>query len=714
MSAMPVAGVALLLVVAPVVADTEGVRLLAGFEPEEWSAKLGRWEYIGKPQLERVPAGWKGEKIESPDAVGDEGFQIIDGVPSSSRHMPGALMVPRHATQGRFAFRFLSQFREMGSWANLARLVQGKGGFPFAGELASEPGYDPFDWYFQRFCHVWRQAWNETTDWSGFDRLRFDVTSVGAPVILGVRVRDGVGPRINAGPTGIRTALGTFHVPADRTVTCDFPLAEMARTAELDLGKVHRYHIRINGLVEGRTPTDLFLDNIRLVTKEAAADGTIPVVPMDGEVRPFVRPVFARPPTPRNVAALERRSGPVEALGPVTIDAAPYGGFMNGYGHFGGSGTTYFQNLRRAVVAYDNDRLLFLMAGRTQPRGGRGGLLALRSTDGGASWTGLVPEDRDFTVLPWRLRANACADAAGDVYMIGTPNCDSYNEGQDINLHRLAFTGETWVDDRFAIIYQDGYKCPGWSRAVRLESGRIWAAWHDGFGGDFAKHSDDDGFTWQPCKDPRATDLPRPFYEPALADREKAEAPPPGILLWPATKVPGPILVPYRDGVAAVSIKGDAWAIHDGAAWQAPQKTALDPRGGIVSEALLGETHVFLAHTEPAGLVAARWIDNAWTKETIAEGNISESILTASGDCVFCLFCQVEEKDGAKVYQIRYRRWKAGAWEPAVTVTTETDPVNHIAAPVRCPPDYVAFLWDQRWTNAATRSWVRFVRLPNR
>ena len=68
----------------------------------------------------------------------------------------------------------------------------------------------------------------------------------------------------------------------------------------------------------------------------------------------------------------------------------------------------------------------------------------------------------------------------------------------------------------------------------------------------------------------------------------------------------------------------------------------------------------------------------------------------------------------AAKHAVRYRRWKAGTWEPAVTVATETDAVNQLAAPVQCPPDYVALFWDQRWTSARDKSWVRFVRIPNR
>ncbi len=714
-----IAGALVAAATAPAICQ-ERVKLLAGFEWEEYDGKLPRFHYLGKPHIGTVEPGWEGEKIERLEDVGADGFMIMDGEPAHSRHHPGAWMVRSHATQGRFAWKCTLTL-ERWAWMLAETTKKWPGAWP-----PHEPAYGVYEHFFQRECQLWRQEWKEATDWSGYVRLRFDVTSLGASLMLGIRVRDGIGPPIGAGPTGIRTALGLFTVPGDETVTCDFPLAEMTHVAELDLTKVHRYHIRVNGFPDNKPPTELFMDNIRLVAKGAEPEPRHKLVPMEGGIRPFARPVFVKPPTPRMAQDLKRKTGPVEPLRPVTInESCPLPGAAGHMsGPFGGSGATYFQNAVRAVVAYDNDRLAVVMAGKDEA--GSGGLVALASFDGGRSWGGLKGEKQGFTILPWYLRAGYSADAFGDIYGVGTPNCDSYREGQDICLHRLAFTGKTWVDDRFTIVYQDGYKCPGWCRAMRIKSGRIWAAWHDGFGGNFTKCSDDDGYTWKPCKD-ASLEPPRPFHEPRLEDLGKVDAcsAPKQVLLWPAEKVVGSLLVPYKGQVAVVSMDGRQWQAHDGDRW-------LDPRAGpewkevngIVSVTVLGDKKLFLARsarydnskrTEPlAPLEAACQDGEGWKLEILEVGNVSDSVLTASGSAVYCFYVKkVAEGEGAK-YEVRYRRWQKGSWEPSVVVATERQRINHVASPQICPSNYVCVLWDQWRKERGLPTWVRFARIPSR
>ena len=699
--------------------------LIAGFEWEEFAGRLGRWRYQGKPYLKRPAAGWKGEKTTRDQALKD-GFQIINGVPSSSRHMPGMLCEPKHATQGAFALHFLPQLVEMYGWKNLERVAQRTWMHNFRPGM---PGYDPVDWYYQRFCHVWQKNWKKTTDWSGYDRLRFDVHAEGQPVVLGLRVRDGIGPSINAGPTGVKTAIGLFTVPADQAVTCEFPLAEMARVGEVDLRKVHRLLIRLNGLPTKKAPKNLHLDNIRLVAKGADVKPRLKLVAMAGEPRPHTRPVDQSPPTVRLAEKSKRNVGPIEPLGPVTINqAALYwaaAGHLVGPGHFGGSGATYFRNARRGVVAYDNDRMLVVMVGRGKSQ--RGGLIALATFDGGKSWGGLTPEAKGFTRLPWALRAGVSADYSGDVYYLGTPNCDSYREGQDVCMFRLAFTGETWVPDRFAVVYQNGYKCPAFGRGLRMPTGRIWLLWHDGFGGDFAKYSDDDGHTFVPCKD-AALEPPRPFYTPKLGSKDWPPKPPKEVILFPAIqRVNGFLLVPYGDRVACVAGDG-SYQVHDGTKWGAKQPGPKWPgdrrKMGLVSETIIGGNQIVLARsarysdrgvTEAVAPLYAAWhTDAGWKVETLESGGVSESILTASGDVAFCFY--IKRADG-ETREIRCRRLNGGVWGPSTLLATETFRINHLAAPQTCPPSYACVFYDQFIDMAKRRtatSVVRFVRVPNK
>ena len=63
------AAAAMVVALALAQARAEDVRLLAGFEWEEWSAHLGRFQYLGKPNLTPPGPGWKGERIAGVEAV---------------------------------------------------------------------------------------------------------------------------------------------------------------------------------------------------------------------------------------------------------------------------------------------------------------------------------------------------------------------------------------------------------------------------------------------------------------------------------------------------------------------------------------------------------------------------------------------------------------------------------------------------------------------
>jgi len=363
------------------------------------------------------------------------------------RHDVTLRFTKKHATQGAWSVAYRVT---KGRYNMLPRYAKGV----FVSLTARPPldsYHDPADWYYQRQCQIIDDALAKRykarpRDWSPYALLRFDVFSEGASAVLGMRVHDMSGPRIPARPLGLRTALGVFKVPADKQVTCEFPLAEMAEAAEMDLAKVQGFNLRCNGY-EGEAV--VHIDNIRLVAKETAeGDAKLPIVKMQGPARPFARKVVYSPPVKKDAGKMKRQVGPVEPLGPVTVLNAP-GGYACGVGHFGGSGSTYFQNTIRGVVAYDNDRLLVTMkailpadkvrrAGKHVCEGG--GVVALASFDGGKTWGGLRPGEK----LPvqfgnWYWRAFTCGDGGGDLYDIGTQNCSSYHEGYDVYTRRLTF-----------------------------------------------------------------------------------------------------------------------------------------------------------------------------------------------------------------------------------------------------------------------------------
>ncbi|MFH0980154.1 MAG: hypothetical protein V2A79_01265, partial [Planctomycetota bacterium] len=192
------------------------------------------------------------------------------------------------------------------------------------------------------------------------------------------------------------------------------------------------------------------------------------------------------------------------------------------------------------------------------------------------------------------------------------------------------------------------------------------------------------------------------------------------VLLWPGTRVAGPRLVPSKKSVAAVDVDAGSWQVHDGEKWGALQRGPAI--GGIISEAVVGEDHVFLARGGRYGfdggkevlddLVVADLAGGEWKKETLeSEKNVWDTILTASGDAVFCFYIKKAADDK---YEIRYRRWSGGKWGPSEVVVTEPGRINHLAAPQKCPPNYAAVWWDTRPQTPKGQGEVRFARVPNK
>jgi hypothetical protein len=686
----------------------EAVRTIWSFEREQTGKQLPQFSYWGKPVSFKHPqVGWRGEKI-GPDWKGD----ITAVRKASSRDYPLMTLVAKHVTEGKHAYKFGMSDKNAKVWMDRIKKLSGLTACP-----PKHDYHDIEDWYYQRYHWGWRSV-PSNRDWQGFDRLRFDAYADGNEVVLGVKIRDSLGH--GKKPLGLRTPAYLFKIPKGQAVTCDLPLAEIARISELDLSRIYRYHIRVNGISGGFT---LYLDNIRLVkTAAAKSDAKLPLVKMQGQPRAWGRKVCSLPPTKRIAARMKRETGPVEQLGPVLVTDSG-GQYACAPGHFGGHGATYYQSARRGCVAYDNKRLVVLMGGGpkdatlvTKSVGEGGGVFAFASFDGGKTWGGLKPGQKQPARLgTWYWRATLYSDRSGDVYCVGTQNCDSYHEGFDMFFRRLAFSGEGWSNDRFAFVNQNGYKCPAYASAVRTSKGRLWAAWRDGFGGSYAKYSDDDGYTWKPCKDAAAKKIPRPFYQPKLADLSKPPAdrpkPPQKVLLWPAEMICGDFLVSYGQEVAVFSSIGDKWQIHDGNKWL---KSAPGPfkkgKGSPITVSAVGAKGVFLCRTREDKLLAAHLANGVWKTEQLDSGKIGSNILTASGKNMFCFYIK-KSQDG---YDIRYRRFKAGKWEPSVKIATEQKRLNQVAAPTFSPPDYAAVFWDQQRPGSRASSFVKFMRIPNK
>ncbi|MFH0918730.1 MAG: putative Ig domain-containing protein [Fibrobacterota bacterium] len=580
------------------------------------------------------------------------------------------------------------------------------------------------EWYHQRYTSLrddlQSNRYNQR-DWSAYHYLRADVQSTVSDVVLGILVKDASGPRINAQYTGLYTPVARFHMTAGQWQTINFPLKALADIGELDLTRITGFILRYDGYLGD---TQIRIENIRLVE---SGDPAYPLVEMEGAAKAFGRRVVKGTNIVRDGSKLVRNLAPVSsAVGPSTVVNVG-GAYACATGHFGGSGATYYQHLRRGVVAYDNDRLfvLFKTSGLASvvksPDANTcegGGITAYGSFDGGQTWGGITRgETRPTLFTHWYWRSLASADYLyGDVYFTGVQNCGSYHSPVDVFFRRLAFNGDGWVEDRFAIMGQV-LKCPPWSAATMLPNGRLWANVCDGWGGDLGKYSDDDGLAWVPCKNSTlsgSTQNPRPFYQPGV------DPVPDSVLVYPGEIILGSVFLPYANGVANFSYAGDKWKVHNGVSWGSDQ--AIPSWGSFntsgyseVTGTAIENDHLFLckggkySNTTIASatdlVVTNLTSGGSWQTDVLESGQVTESILTSSGNVVFCFYVTGNNT-------VKYRKWKDGVWEAAVTVGTETDTINRLAAPVFCPPTYAAVFWDQYGGSSSRATYVKFAKIP--
>ncbi|MFH1022606.1 MAG: sialidase family protein [Planctomycetota bacterium] len=626
--------------------------------------------------------------------------------------------------------------------------------------------HDIMQWYYERYCAILDECGvanmmeQPLRDWSGYDRLRFDVYAKEAPVILALSVRDGTGPRFRIGFTGMRSGNAIFNVPAGKWVTCEFPLKEMARLGELDLQKAQGFFLHFNGF-QGNTP--LYIDYFRLVATGAEKKTKTDVLAPSNTLTARLYKVVKTPLPAKYPEKLKRDVSPVENLGPVTV---------TDHGGFGRSGVTYCQTVRQGVVCYDNQRIAFLSkdGGNKTSRKinpdsvGGGGIYAHASFDGGRTWGGITPDEKVATNLnTWYDRSGASADyATGQIFLVGTENCQSYMGGYDTFFRSLDFTGEKWDIGRIAMIDGNMQKCPWWCHVLRTENGRLWACWCDGRvtrqGIGFPhKYSDDGGLTWLPARNGDSKELPHPFYKPDLNDLDKAhEKAPDKVILLPGEFIPGPMMTSYKGSLASVSYTGTQWSIHDGKDWDVTvhdiknsgnwKKIPAFGKSRDYSECTVTsvqDKHIFVCkggayqfsfHEKDVGrgnttveslearqqtdLAVAHWDGDAgaWTSDVLETEGVWESILTASGDAVFCFYVKVEKRDDTKKkWVVYYRRWAGGKWGDAVKLAEDAVRINRLAAAQRCPPSYAAILWDHLVRKDETGpDGIRFMRVANK
>ncbi|MFH0980825.1 MAG: sialidase family protein [Planctomycetota bacterium] len=705
---------------------------------------------------------------DAAEARGGEGVQVLyDFEPGEANVNVHAKVEKGMASHGEYALSVDMSGGRMAQYCPVSPEPNRMKALPAI--MAMPPSHDYHDvmqWYYERYCAIFDECGvaNRMTqplrDWSGFDRLRFDVYAKDAPVILGLSVRDGTGPKFRIGFTGMRSGNAVFNVPAGKWVTCEFPLKEMARLGDLDLTKAQGFFLHFNGF-QGNTP--LYIDYFRLVATGAEEKVKSDVIAPSTNLAARLYKVVKTPPLKKDPENLKREVGPVENLGPVVV---------TDHGGFGRLGVTYCNTVRRGVVFYDNKRIAFLSrdggdkaSRQVNPDSvGGGGIYAHASFDGGQTWGGMTPGEKLPTHLnTWYGRADASADyATGQIFLVGTENCQSYMGGYDTIFRSLDFDGEKWDIGRVAVIDGNMQKCPWWCRVLRTENGRLWACWCDGRvtreGVGFPhKYSDDGGLTWFPCRNGDSEEIPHPLYTPDLKDLGKAhEKAPAKVILLPGELIPGPMMTPYKGSLVSFSPHGERWSVHDGKAWDVTVRDAKDggkwnkvpPFGaskGYAESTVVSveDKHVFvckggnyrlsfyevdisrgnttmakLEQEQQTDLAVAHWDGDAgkWSSETLETERVWESILSSSGKAVFCFYAKVEPKDGdKKIWVVYYRRWADGTWGEAVKVAEDTVRINRLAAPQRCPPSYAAVLWDHVVQKGEPGpGGIRFARVPNK
>jgi hypothetical protein len=247
-------------------------------------------------------------------------------------------------------------------------------------------------------------------------------------------------------------------------------------------------------------------------------------------------------------------------------------------------------------------------------------------------------------------------------------------------------------------------------------------AWTDGWGGSVAKCSDDDGYTWRPCKDASLA-VPRPFHRPGLAELRRPPGrrtrPPRAVLLWPGTPVCGSVLVPFGRGLAVLGRRAK-WQRLDGQAWSPPRKmpwgVPYDAAATAVGERVFlvrGARYRDAAQQPAAGsLQVAELAEGKWKTTTLEARNVGDAILSASGEAVFCFYVRYVGPERRN--HVCARRWHEGVWSPARTVAVEDMQINRLAAPVVSAPDYAPVWWDE-WRKGRGRPLeLRFALVPNR
>lgn len=262
-------------------------------------------------------------------------------------YMPKGKIEEGNVTSGKQSLHVVAKESGDAYWKYLERYVE-KG--PVAKrkaepELMAIPPnndyHDTIQWLFERYMPVVDDAYTRAgippLDYSPYAALRMDVMTKDEPVTWALHFRDATGPKFHASWTGLRSGAAEYEIPAGKWATLEFDVQAWGAAGELDLTRIHGFYLYFYGY-QGKT--DIWLDNIRLVKKDAEKPKFDLVAPRNAPV-PRLHKVVRTPPLARDAEKMKRDLSPAEALGPVKTRKHGRGGC------FGGLGVTYYQTTAR-------------------------------------------------------------------------------------------------------------------------------------------------------------------------------------------------------------------------------------------------------------------------------------------------------------------------------------------------------------------------------
>jgi hypothetical protein len=256
--------------------------------------------------------------------------------------------------------------------------------------------------------------------------LRFDVTAVNDWGTAGLVLRFAVEDEEIEPP-----ATCFFDVPDRQAATLEVPLAELAKERGLDLTDIVDWWIAVE---RAAGATHVYVDNVRLAAKEAPL-----VLPA---VAPRESPAYAPAPSKPRPPALARDvtpdRTPVELGEPVVV--VPPGEDVVSFRPSGW------------ITAYDDQRMLLAFTGfrgREHVWNVYAPLVAMQTTDGGKTWTGVAGAEKP--TLLWNQvwlnldHGSGCGeavDADGDCFFMTSAGCSGPAvSGPRLFLEKTEFVG---------------------------------------------------------------------------------------------------------------------------------------------------------------------------------------------------------------------------------------------------------------------------------